>query len=206
MRQVGQSIFASAGIAALLAGLAARSTFSNLLAGLQIAITEPIRLDDVVIVKGEYGRVENITTTYVVVKIWDERRMIVPLSKFIEEPFENWTLHESRLLGTVFLHTDYTVPVEELRQELHRILQDTDLWDQRVWGLQVTDTTEKTVELRALMSAASSSIAWDLRCLVRERLLAFLQAKYPESLPRTRADIEKIPNLKELEKRSGVAS
>ncbi len=189
VRQVGQSLFASAGIAALLAGLAARSTFSSLIAGLQIAITEPIRLDDVVIVQGEWGRIEKITTTYVVVRIWDERRLIVPLSKFIEEPFENWTLETSNLLGTVFLHTDYTVPVDAVREELHRILKGTPMWDGKVWGLQVTDSTERTMELRALMSASNASLAFDLRCLVRERLIAFLQSQYPESLPRTRAEI-----------------
>lgn len=189
VRQVGQSLFASAGVAALLAGLAARSTFSSLIAGLQIALTEPIRLDDVVIVDGEWGRIEKITTTYVVVKIWDERRMVVPLSRFIEQPFQNWTLENSNLLGTVFLHTDYTVPVEAVRTELRRILQSTALWDGRVWGLQVTDSTERTMQLRALMSAANSSLAFDLRCLVREKLIEFLQAEYPESLPRSRAEI-----------------
>jgi small-conductance mechanosensitive channel len=206
VRQVGQSIFASAGIAALLAGLAARSTFSNLLAGLQVAITQPIRLDDVVIVQGEYGNVEQITTTYVVVKIWDERRIVVPLSKFIEEPFENWTLKSSNLLGTVFLHTDYTVPVDAVREELMRILKSTDLWDGRVGGLQVTDTTEKTVELRALMSAASSSLAWDLRCLVREKLITFLQQNYPESLPRTRAEIADARSLSGEKRQADKAS
>jgi small-conductance mechanosensitive channel len=189
VRQVGQSLFASAGVAALLAGLAARSTFSSLIAGLQIALTEPIRLDDVVIIDGEWGRIEKITTTYVVVKIWDERRMVVPLSRFIEQSFQNWTLENSNLLGTVFLHTDYTVPVEAVRTELRRILQSTALWDGRVWSLQVTDSTERTMQLRALMSAANSSLAFDLRCLVREKLIEFIQAEYPESLPRSRAEI-----------------
>lgn len=190
VRQVGQSIFASAGIAALLAGIAARSTFSNLFAGLQIAFSEPIRLDDVVIVEGEYGKIERITTTYVVVRVWDERRIVVPLSYFIEKPFQNWTLETSNLLGTVFLHVDYTVPVDAVREELERIVKSTDLWDGKVVGLQVTDTTEHTMELRALVSAASSSIAWDLRCLVREKLVDFLQKNYPESLPRARAEVQ----------------
>ncbi|HWR15065.1 MAG TPA: mechanosensitive ion channel domain-containing protein [Terriglobales bacterium] len=192
VRQVGQSLFASAGIAALVAGLAARSTFSSLIAGLQIALTEPIRLDDVVIVEGEWGRVEKITTTYVVVRIWDERRMVVPLSKFIEEPFQNWTMTGANLLGTVFLYVDYSVPVDAVREELHRILEGSPLWDRRAWALQVTDATERTLQLRALMSAANSGTAFDLRCLVREKLIAFLQANYPESLPRTRAEIQGV--------------
>jgi len=189
VRQVGQSLFASAGIAALVAGIAARSTFSNLIAGLQIALTEPIRLDDVVIVEGEWGRVETITTTYVVVRIWDERRLVVPLSKFIEEPFQNWTMKTADLLGTVFIYADYSVPVDVLRKELHQVLQSTTLWDGKVWGLQVTDATENTVQLRALMSAADSSAAFDLRCYVREKLITFLQGRYPESLPRIRTDL-----------------
>ncbi len=189
VRHLGESLFASAGIAALVAGLAARPTFSSLIAGLQIALTEPIRLDDVVIVEGEWGRIERITTTYVVVRIWDDRRLIVPLSKFIEEPFQNWTVKSSDLLGTVFIYADYTVPVEALRQELNRILRTTNLWDQRVSGLQVTNASERTIELRALMSASDASKAWDLRCFVREKLIAFLQENYPDSLPRTRASL-----------------
>ncbi len=189
VRHLGESLFASAGIAALVAGLAARPTFSSLIAGLQIALTEPIRLDDVVIVEGEWGRIERITTTYVVVRIWDDRRLIVPLSKFIEEPFQNWTVKSSDLLGTVFIYADYTVPVEALRQELNRILRTTNLWDQRVSGLQVTNASERTIELRALMSASDASKAWDLRCFVREKLIGFLQENYPDSLPRTRASL-----------------
>lgn len=206
VRQVGQSLFASAGIAALLAGLAARSTFSSLIAGLQIALTEPIRLDDVVIVEGEWGRIEKITTTYVVVRIWDERRMVVPLSKFIEEPFQNWTLKSTNLLGTVFLYTDYSVPVDAVREELHRILKESTLWDGKTWGLQVTDATEKTLQLRALMSAANSSFAFDLRCLAREKLIAFLQANYPESLPRTRTEIQGAVSARGVEEEEGKAS
>lgn len=189
LRNVGISLFASAGVAGLVVGLAARPTLSNLIAGLQIALTDPIRLDDVVIVEGEWGRVEEITTTYVVVRVWDMRRLIVPLTHFIEKPFQNWTRQTAEILGTVYLHADYTVPVEEVRQELHRVLASTALWDGKVWGLVVTNATDRTVELRALMSAPDSSSAWDLRCLVRERLIAFLQERYPGSLPRTRADV-----------------
>ena len=186
IRQFGVSLFASAGIAGLVIGMAARPTLSSLLAGLQIALTEPIRLEDVVIVEGEWGWIEEITTTYVVVRIWDLRRLVVPISYFIEHPFQNWTRVTADLLGTVFLYTDYTVPVEEIRQELHRILQTTDLWDGKTWGLQATNLSEHTLELRALMSASDSPKAWDLRCLVRERLVTFLQQQYPQSLPRTR--------------------
>ena len=191
IRQFGVSLFASAGIAGIIVGMAARPTLSNLLAGLQIALTEPIRLEDVVIVEGEWGWIEEIATTYVVVRIWDLRRLVVPISYFIEHPFQNWTRVTADLLGTVFLYTDYTVPVEEIRQELHRILKTTDLWDGKVWGVQVTNATAHTMEVRALMSASDSPKAWDLRCLVRERLITFLQEKYPQSLPRTRVEMDR---------------
>jgi small-conductance mechanosensitive channel len=186
IRHVGITLFASAGLAGLVAGMAARSTLSNLLAGVQIALTEPIRIDDVVIVDGEWGRIEEIGTTYVVVRIWDLRRLVVPLSYFIEHPFQNWTRVTADLLGTVFVYADYTVPVEEVRVELRRILQASGMWDGKVWGLQVTDATEHTIQLRALMSAPDSGSAWDLRCHVREKLIAFLQLRHPESLPRLR--------------------
>ena len=191
IRHVGEGLFASAGVAALVAGLAARSTMSNLLAGIQIALTQPIRLDDVVIVDGEWGRIEEIGTTYVVVCIWDLRRLIVPLSYFIEQPFQNWTRQTSELLGTVFIYADYNAPIQEVRTELRTILGTSDLWDGKTWGLQVTNATEKTIELRALMSASDSSKAWDLRCHVREKLIRFLQEHYPESLPKVRAKFEK---------------
>ncbi len=192
IRQFGVSLFASAGLAGLVIGMAARPTLSSLLAGLQIALTEPIRLEDVVIVEGEWGWIEEITTTYVVVRIWDLRRLVVPLSYFIEHPFQNWTRVTADLLGTVFDYTDYTVPVEEIRQELHRLLKATDLWDGKVWGLQVTDSTAHTMELRALMSAADSPKAWDLRCYIREKLVTFLQQQYPQSLPKTRVEMESL--------------
>ena len=189
VRNVGTSLFASAGVAGLIIGLSARSTLANLIAGLQLALTEPIRLEDVVIVEGEWGWIEEIGTTYVVVRIWDLRRLVVPLSYFIEKPFQNWTRRTANLLGTVHLHADYTVPVAEVREELHRILEASPLWDGKVWNLQVTDASEQTVELRALMSAADSGKAWDLRCEVREKLIGFLQAQHPGCLPRTRAEV-----------------
>lgn len=194
IRRLGISVFASAGLAGLVIGIAARPALANLIAGLQIALTEPIRLDDVVIVEGEWGRVEEIGTTFVIVKIWDLRRMVVPLSYFIEKPFQNWTRISADILGTVFLYTDYTMPVEALREEFSRVLGSTKLWDGEVNVLQVTDAKEHTVELRALMSARNSSDAWDLRCFVRERLISFLQKNYPECLPRTRAELHRLPD------------
>jgi small-conductance mechanosensitive channel len=189
VRHLGESLFASAGLAALIAGLAAKSTLSNLVAGVQIAFSQPIRLDDVVIVEGEWGWIEEITTTYVVVRIWDLRRLVLPISYFIEKPFQNWTRNTADLLGTVFLYVDYTVPVEKVREELHRILESSSLWDKKVWGLQVTNASEHTLELRALMSAPNGPVAFDLRCYVREKLIALLQEQYPQSLPRTRAEV-----------------
>jgi hypothetical protein len=189
IRHLGVSLFASAGVAGIVIGMAARPTIANLLAGIQIALTEPIRLDDVVIVNGEWGWIEEIGTTYVVVRIWDLRRLIVPLSQFIEQPFQNWTRVTADLLGTVIVYADYRVPVERVRQELHRILEASGMWDGKAWGLQVTDATERTIQLRALMSAPDSGKAWDLRCLVREQLVAFLQREYPDSLPVVRAEL-----------------
>jgi small-conductance mechanosensitive channel len=193
IRRLGTSLLASAGIAGLVVGLAARPTLSSLIAGVQVALTEPIRIDDVVIVEGEWGWVEQIGITYVVVRIWDLRRLVVPLSYFIEHPFQNWTRKTADLLGTVFVYADYTVPVEDVRQELHRILGASGLWDGKVWNLQVTNATERTVELRALMSASDSSKAWDLRCHVREKLIAYLEQRHPQSLPRARAELETRP-------------
>ena len=187
---IGAGLFASAGAAGLVVGIAARPTLTNLLAGVQIALTEPIRLDDVVIVEGEWGWIEEIATTYVVVRIWDLRRLIVPLSYFNEKPFQNWTRTSSQILGTVFLYVDYTVPVAEVRTQLHKVLESSPLWDHRAWGLQVTNATERTVELRALVSASDSGKAWDLRCYVREALIAFLQEHHPQCLPLIRAEID----------------
>ncbi len=189
IRQLGTSLLASAGIAGLVVGMAMKSTFSNLVAGLQIALTAPIRIEDVVIVEGEWGWIEEILTTYVVVRTWDLRRLVVPLSYFIEHTFQNWTRRTADLLAYVYIYCDYTVPVEELRQEFRRIVESTPLWDKKVCVLQVTDATEHTLQIRALTSAANSDKAWDLRCLVRERLIQFLQEKYPQCLPKTRAEL-----------------
>jgi hypothetical protein len=192
VRHFGETVAASAGLAGVVAGLAARSTLSGLIAGIQVAITQPIKLEDVVIVEGEWGRIEEILTTFVVVRIWDQRRMIVPLTYFIDKPFQNWTRRSSDIMGTVFLYLDYTVPVEEIRQELQRIVQGSDLWDGRVCGLQVTNTTDKSMELRCLMSSADSGKSFDLRALVRERLIAYIQKHHPESLPQVRAVLANV--------------
>jgi small-conductance mechanosensitive channel len=175
VRHVGASLLASAGLLGLVVGIAARPVFANLLAGVQIAFAQPMRLEDVVVVEGEWGWIEEIYMTYVVVRIWDLRRLVVPLSYFIERPFQNWTRRSTNLLATAFIHADYTVPVEELRQELCRILLASGLWDGKVWGLQVTDATDHTVQLGALMRARDSGNAWDLRCHVREQLIALLR-------------------------------
>lgn len=190
IRTLGTSLLASAGLAGLVIGMAMRPTLASLVAGIQIAMTQPIRIEDVVIVEGEWGWIEEISTTYVVVRIWDLRRLVVPLSYFIEKPFQNWTRVTADLLGTVFVYVDYTVPVEEIRQELHKILEASGMWNGKVWGLQVTDSKEHTLELRALMSAENGSQAWDLRCHVREKLVQYLQERHPGSLPRARAEVE----------------
>lgn len=189
IRQIGITLFASAGIAGIVAGLAARPVLANIFAGVQLALAQPIRIDDVVIVEGEWGWIEEIGMTFVVVRVWDLRRLVVPLCYFIETPFQNWTRKSADILGTVFLYTDYTVPVNRVREELRRILQGSDLWDGKVWGLQVTNTTERAIELRALMGARNSGDAWDLRCHVREGLVEFLQREYPQALPHLRAEL-----------------
>ena len=189
VREYGISLFASAGIAGVIAGLAARPVLSNLFAGLQIAIAQPIRLEDAVVVENESGSIEEITGTYVVVRLWDWRRMIVPLSYFIEKPFQNWTRQSPALIGSVPIYVDYTVPVARIREELTKVVSRSKLWDGKVVNLQVTDAKNDSVELRALVSAANASATWDLRCEVREALIAFLQHEYPEALPKRRAEV-----------------
>lgn len=189
IRSIGVSVLTSAGIAGIIIGFSAQKAIGTLLAGIQIAFTQPIRLDDVVIVEGEWGRIEEINLTYVVVQIWDKRRLVVPSTYFIENTFQNWTRQSSEILGTVFIYTDYEVPVDKIRAELTRLLENSPLWDQKVNVLQVTNITEQTVELRALMSAKDSGTAWDLRVFIREKLLNFLKDQYPESLPKTRISV-----------------
>lgn len=189
-RQFGASLLASAGVVGLVAGIAARSVFSNLIAGLQIALAQPIRIDDVLIVEGEWGRVEEITGTYVVLRIWDQRRLIIPLQWFIENPFQNWTRTGSEIIGTVFLWVDYSMPLEPLRQAAQRACEASPDWDGRLCKLQITDTSERCMQVRVLVTAASSGQAWDLRCAVREALIDFIQREHPQSLPRLRAEVD----------------
>ena len=190
VRQFGASILASAGIAGIIIGFAAQRSIATLLAGFQIALTQPIRVDDVVIVENEWGRIEDITLTYVVVRIWDLRRLVVPITYFIEQPFQNWTRASADILATVFLHVDYRAPLGALRAELTRVLSESRHWDGKVNVLQVTEAREHTLEIRALASGADASKAWDLRCEVREKLVEFLQRHHPESLPRVRASLD----------------
>ena len=195
VKEIGVSILTSAGIAGIILGLSAQKVIGTILAGIQIAIAQPIRIDDVVIVEGEWGRIEEIKLTYVVVKIWDQRRLVVPTTFFIETPFQNWTRTSSDILGTVYLYVDYDFPVDELRTEFTRLLESSKFWNGKVNVIQVTDTTERTMELRALMSAQDASIAWDLRVYIRENLLKFIKENYPESLPRARVTLkENLPS------------
>jgi small-conductance mechanosensitive channel len=193
VRQFGTSILASAGIAGIIIGFAAQRSIATLLAGFQIALTQPIRIDDVVIVEGEWGRIEDITLTYVTVRIWDLRRLVVPITYFIERPFQNWTRVSADVLGSVFLYVDYRAPLQPIREELDRILAASPHWDGQVKVLQVTDAREHTLEIRALASATDAGRAWDLRCEIREKLVDFLQKHHPESLPRVRAEL-RVPD------------
>jgi small-conductance mechanosensitive channel len=190
VRQYGVSLFASAGVAGIIAGLAARPVLSNLFAGVQLAITQPIRLEDSVLIENEFGQIEEITSTYVVVRLWDLRRLIVPLSYFIEKPFQNWTRESSALIGGVIIQADYLAPVERIREKFHELLKASPLWDGKVAALQVTDSKERSLELRALVGAANAGALWDLRCEVREQLIAFLQREHPEALPRARTEVK----------------
>jgi len=188
VRKLGAGLLTGVGIGGIIIGFAAQKSLGNLLAGFQIAFTQPIRIDDVLVVEGEWGRVEDITLTYVVVNIWDQRRLILPINYFIEKPFQNWTRNTSEILGTVFLYVDYNVPADALREELTRLLNASPLWDKRVGILQVTDVKASTVELRCLVSAANSSNAFDLRCYIRENLIKFINENYPGSLPKNRLE------------------
>jgi hypothetical protein len=174
------------GVSGIIVGFAAQRSLGNLLAGLQIAFTQPLRLDDALVVEGEFGKVEEITLTYVVLRLWDQRRLILPINYFLEKPFQNWTRSSSEIMGTVFLHLDYSAPFDKIRQEFMRLLDASDLWDKRVGGMQVTDTTESAVEVRLLVSAVNSGNAFDLRCYIRENIIGFIQQNYPDCLPKAR--------------------
>lgn len=186
VRALGVSLLASAGIVALVAGVAAKPLATNVVAGFQIAAAQPIRLDDVVVIEGHWGRIEEIALTYVVVRIWDLRRLVVPIVYFTENCFENWTRRTADLLSYVHLFVDFATPVEDMRAELRRVLAATELWDGKVVGLQVTEIAEHAMQVRALMSVRNSSDSWDLGCLVRERLVDWLRREHPECLPRMR--------------------
>jgi small-conductance mechanosensitive channel len=187
VRQFGTSILASAGIAGIVIGFAAQRTLGNVLAGIQIALTQPLLIDDIVVVEGEFGQIEEITLTYVTVRTWDLRRMILPITYFVEKPFQNWSRVSTELLGTILLYLDYQTPISELRKELKRLVENNSKWDRKVCGLQVTDTKQTTIEVRALVSATDPGKVFDLRCEVREGLIDFLVRNYPESLPRQRS-------------------
>lgn len=189
VRQIGASLLASAGIVGIVAGFAARPVLGNMIAGLQIGLTQPIRIDDVVIVQGEWGVIEEITGAYVVVRVWDQRRLVVPLQWWIENPFQNWTRNTSELIGTVFLWVDYRLPLGPLREALQAACQATPLWDGRLAMLQVVEGGERAMQLRCLVTAADASKAWDLRCHVREWLIDFIQREHPECLPLLRTDL-----------------
>jgi small-conductance mechanosensitive channel len=193
VRHVGASLLASAGIAGIIAGIAAQQTLANLFAGFQIAFAQPLRQGDVVVVEGAWGTIEEITLTFVVVHVWDDTRLVLPLSYFITKPFQNWTRVSSRILGSVFIWVDYTFPVEAGRQALKHIVESNPLWDKRFWNLQVSDASEKTIQLRVLATSADSSKSWDLRCKIREDFIAFIQQHHPQSLPQLRAKLDLPP-------------
>jgi len=190
VRQVGASLLASAGVVGIVAGFAARPVLGNMIAGLQIGLTQPIRIDDVVIVEGEWGVIEEITSSYVVVRVWDQRRLVVPLAHWVEKPFQNWTRSSSELIGTVYLWVDYRMPLAPLREALQRACDESPHWDRRFCLLQVVEAGERGMQLRCLVTAANASAAWDLRCHVREQLIDFLQREYPKCLPQQRVALD----------------
>ncbi len=188
VRQFGISLFASAGVAGIVAGLAARPMLENLIAGVQLALTQPLRLEDAVVINNEWGWVEEINSTYIVVRLWDWRRQVVPLSYLFQNPFTNWTRSSSSIIGTVHVYADYTLPMDQTRAAATAIVQASRLWDGQVVNVQVSDAREQVMEVRVLASASDSSRAWDLRCEIREKLIAFIRENHPESLPRVRRE------------------
>jgi small-conductance mechanosensitive channel len=203
VRQFGTSILASAGIAGVVIGFAAQKTLGNVLAGIQIALSQPILIDDIVVVEGEFGQIEEITLTYVTVRTWDLRRMILPITYFVEKPFQNWSRVSTDLLGTVILYLDYQAPIGELRKELKRLVEKHPKWDRKVCGLQVTDTKQSAIEVRAIVSSSDPGKTFDLRCDIREGLIDFLRRNYPEALPRTRNVTE--PSDEEIARRRSAS-
>lgn len=201
VRKFGTTILAGAGVAGIIIGFALQKSLVNLFAGIQIAFTQPIKIDDAVVVENEWGWIEEINLTYVVVRIWDLRRLVLPITYFTENAFQNWTRNNAQILGSVFLYVDYSMPLDPLRKHFEKILSETRLWDQQTQVLQVTDTTDKTMTIRLLMTAQNSPIAWDLRCHVREKMIEFIQQNYPQSLPHVRATLsdKKDDNPKAVE-------
>ncbi|HRE51742.1 MAG TPA: mechanosensitive ion channel [Flavitalea sp.] len=193
MRRIGAGLLTGVGVGGIIVGFAAQKSLGNLLAGLQIAFTQPIRIDDVLVVEGEWGRVEEITLTYVVVGIWDQRRLILPINYFIETPFQNWTRNSAEILGASFIYLDYTAPLDDIRAEFIRLVNQSDLWDKRVAVMQVTNVTQQNIEIRALISAENSGKAFELRCLLREKLISYVQKHHPYCLPKTRAELTERP-------------
>lgn len=196
IRKIGIGIFASAGVAGIIIGLSAQKVVGALLAGIQIAVTQPFRIDDAVFVENEWGWIEEITLTYVVIKLWDKRRLVLPSTYFLEKPFQNWTRNNADIIGSVFLYTDYTISFDSLRKELTRLLNDTKLWDKKVNVLQVTDSKESSIEIRILVSAKNSPIVWDLRVYIREKMIEFIKNNYPQSLPKTRVVLNQAQSNK----------
>ncbi|WP_430809839.1 MULTISPECIES: mechanosensitive ion channel family protein [unclassified Carboxylicivirga] len=194
IREIGIGIFASAGVVGIIVGLSAQKIVGAILAGIQIAITQPFRIDDAVVVENEWGWIEEINLTYIVIRLWDKRRLVLPSTYFLEKPFQNWTRSNADIIGSVFLYADYSLPVDALRHELDRILENCELWDGKVKVVQVTDSKENYMEIRVLVSAKNSPTAWDLRVYVREQLIAFIRDKYPLSLPQTRISFKPEKN------------
>ncbi len=189
VRSIGTGLLTSAGVGGIIIGFAAQKSIANLLAGFQIAFTQPIRIDDALIVDGEFGRVEEITLTYVTLKIWDQRRLIVPLNKFIDDTFQNWTRSTTQLIGSVFMYVDYTFPVQKLREEAQRFTETQELWDKQIFGVAVTDNNADVITVRVIASAADSGQTFNLRCAIREHLIAWIQENYPDHLPKTRIEM-----------------
>lgn len=203
-RRMGQSLLASAGVAGVIIGFAAQKSLANLIAGCQIAFTQPIRLEDVVVVEGEWGWVEEITLTYVVIRVWDRRRLVLPITYFVEKPFQNWTRNSSQIIGNVTLQVSHSVPFAELEAECLRLIEASPLWDRDVRGIQMIDVSERTVTVRALMTARDASQCWDLRCHVRRHLIEFLRNEYPDALPAVRV-LDVGDDNREPRMRSGAA-
>ena len=191
VREIGATLLASAGVIGVVIGFAGQRTIATVISGLQVAFTQPIRIDDAVLVENEWGRVEEITMTYVVVRIWDQRRLVLPISYFIEKPFQNWTRVTTELLGSVMLFVDYRLSVEGIRKAFHEMLKASPRWDGRVWNVQVTNANETAMELRFLMSSADSSTLWDLRVEMREKLIAWIARRHPDMLPRARVILKR---------------